>query len=63
MRRQPEFSDCAMLLYGIDGDNEWGGRQTRFLEELYTGQKLDVKYVIASKKKEGVTVSWESPTR
>lgn len=52
MTRLPEFSDCIMLLYGMDGDMEWGGRQTRFLGEVYTGDTLDIKYRVAAKKEE-----------
>ncbi|AIC14390.1 MaoC family dehydratase [Nitrososphaera viennensis] len=52
MTRLPAFSDCMMLLYGMDGDPEWAGRQTRFLGEVYAGDTLDVRYRIASKKEE-----------
>ncbi|AIF83586.1 acyl dehydratase [Candidatus Nitrososphaera evergladensis SR1] len=52
MTRLPAFSDCIMLLYGMDGDPEWAGRQTRFLGEVYAGDTLDVKYRVASKKEE-----------
>jgi acyl dehydratase len=52
MTRLPEFSDCVMLLYGMDGDPGWGGRQTRFMGEVYTGDTLDVKYRVAAKKEE-----------
>lgn len=52
MTRLPEFSDCVMLLYGMDGDPGWGGRQTRFLSEVYAGDALDVKYRVASTKQE-----------
>jgi acyl dehydratase len=52
MTRLPAFSDCVMLLYGMDGDAEWGGRQTRFIGEVYAGESLDVKYTVASKKEE-----------
>jgi acyl dehydratase len=52
MTRLPEFSDCIMLLYGMDGDPNWGGRQTRFMGEVYAGDALDVKYRVASKKEE-----------
>jgi acyl dehydratase len=44
------FSDCIMLLYGMDGDTKWAGRQTRFLDQVYVGQRMDVKYKITSKK-------------
>lgn len=52
MTRLPEFSDCVMLLYGMDGDPDWGGRQTRFLREVYAGDALDATYTIVSKKEE-----------
>lgn len=52
MTRLPEFADCVMLLYGMDGDSEWGGRQTRFTGEVYAGDALDVKYRVATKKEE-----------
>jgi acyl dehydratase len=52
MTRLAAFSDCIMLLYGMDGDPEWSGRQTRFLGEVYAGEELDVKYTVASKKEE-----------
>lgn len=52
MTRLPEFSDCVMLLYGMDGDPGWGGRQTRFMGEVYAGDALDARYTITSKKEE-----------
>jgi acyl dehydratase len=52
MTRLPAFSDCVMLLYGMDGDPEWGGRQTRFTGEVYAGDALDARYTIVSKKEE-----------
>jgi acyl dehydratase len=51
MTRLPQFSDCIMLLYGMDGDMAWGGRQTRFLGEVCVGDALDTRYPIVSKKK------------
>ena len=35
-----------IILYGIDGDTEWEGRQTRFLKPLYTDQVLKIKFII-----------------
>jgi acyl dehydratase len=52
MTHLPAFSDCVMLLYGMDGDPEWAGRQTRFLGEVYAGDMLDAKYRVVSKKEE-----------
>lgn len=52
MTRLPEFADCIMLLYGMDGDPEWAGRQTRFMGEVYAGETLQVKYMVAGKKEE-----------
>ena len=39
-----------IVLYGIDGDKEWEGRQTRFLKPLYTNQVLKIKFIISEKK-------------
>jgi acyl dehydratase len=52
MTRLAAFSNCIMLLYGMDGDPQWGGRHTRFLREVYVDDTLDVKYKVASKKEE-----------
>lgn len=52
MTRLAAFSDCVMLLYGMDGDPAWGGRQTRFLGEVYAGEELDAKYAVAAKREE-----------
>jgi acyl dehydratase len=53
MTRLEEFSDCIMLLYGMDGDTRWQGRHTRFLVEVYPGEELSVKYVVSSKNQDG----------
>jgi acyl dehydratase len=50
MTRFPAFSDCVMLLYGMDGDPAWSNRHTRFLGEVYAGDELEVKYVVSEKK-------------
>jgi acyl dehydratase len=50
MTRLAEFTDCVMLLYGMDGDPGWQGRQTRYLGEVYVGEELHAKYVISDKK-------------
>jgi acyl dehydratase len=50
MTRLDIFSDCIMLLYGMDGDPKWDNRHTRFLCEVYVGDKLEVEYSISDKK-------------
>ena len=50
MTRLPAFSDCIMLLYGMDGDPAWNHRNTRFLGEVYAGEELEVKYTVSEKK-------------
>jgi acyl dehydratase len=52
MTRLQAFSDCVMLLYGMDGDPAWTGRHTRFLGEVYAGEELAVKYVVSEKKED-----------
>ncbi|MEP0826125.1 MAG: hypothetical protein HRF40_11630 [Nitrososphaera sp.] len=52
MTRLPAFSDCIMLLYGMDGDSNWNNRNTRFLGEVYAGEDLEVKYTISDKKED-----------
>jgi len=52
MTRLPAFSDCVMLLYGMDGDHAWSNRHTRFLGEVYAGEELAVKYVVSEKKED-----------
>ena len=39
-----------IILYGIDGDKEWEGRQARFLKPLYTDQVLKIKFTVSEKK-------------
>ena len=51
MTRLPEFLDCIMMLYGMDGDPEWGNRNTRFLGEVYVGEELEFKYIVSEKNK------------
>lgn len=52
MTRLPAFSDCVMLLYGMDGDPAWSNRHTRFLGEVYAGEELEVKYTISEKRED-----------
>ena len=46
------FSNNIMLLYGMDGDPKWNNRNTRFFEEAYAGDELEVEYH-GSDKREG----------
>jgi acyl dehydratase len=52
MTRLAAFSDCIMLLYGMDGDPSWSNRNTRFLGEAYQGEELEVKYTVSEKKED-----------
>ena len=52
MTRLPEFADCVMLLYGMDGDPAWSGRHTRFLGEVYAGEKLEARYTVSDKRED-----------
>ena len=57
MTRLDIFSGSIMLLYGMDGDPNWDNRHTRFLDEVYAGDELEVEYSI-SDKKEGNSESY-----
>jgi len=50
MTRLDIFSDCIMMLYGMDGDPKWDNRHTRFFGEVYAGDKLEVEYSVTDKK-------------
>jgi acyl dehydratase len=50
MTRLDAFANSIMLLYGMDGDPAWGNRHTRFLDEVYAGDELEVEYTISDKK-------------
>jgi hypothetical protein len=39
-----------IVLYGIDGDEEWKNRQTRFLKPVYTDQVIRLKFTISDKR-------------
>ena len=39
-----------IVLYGIDGDEEWKNRQTRFLRPVYTNQVIRLKFTISDKR-------------
>jgi acyl dehydratase len=53
MTRLDAFSNSIMLLYGMDGDPEWGNWHTRFLAEVYAGDELEVEYSVSDKKDRG----------
>ena len=53
MTRLDIFSDSIMLLYGMDGDPKWNNRHTRFLDEVYAGDELEVEYCVSDKKEGG----------
>lgn len=52
MTRLDIFSNSIMLLYGMDGDPVWNNRHTRFIDEVYAGEELEVEYTISDKKGE-----------
>jgi len=39
-----------IVLYGIDGDEEWKNRQTRFVRPVYTDQVIRLKFTISDKR-------------
>lgn len=45
-----EIQGNFLTLYGIDGDPSWKNRQTRFLNPLFTDEKLKVKFKISDKR-------------
>ena len=49
MTRLDIFSECIMLLYGMDGDPNWDNRHTRFMGEVYAGDELEAEYSISNK--------------
>ena len=55
-RMEGEFTRLSQIygnyivLYGIDGDEEWKNRQTRFVRPVYTDQVLRLKYTISDKR-------------
>ena len=55
-RKEGEFTRLRQIygnyivLYGIDGDEEWKNRQTRFVRPVYTDQVLRLKYTISDKR-------------
>jgi acyl dehydratase len=50
MTRLDVFSNNIMLLYGMDGDPKWNNRHTRFIGEVYVGDKLEIEYTVSDKK-------------
>ena len=39
-----------IVLYGIDGDEEWKNRQTRFVRPVYNDQVIRLKFTISDKR-------------
>lgn len=48
--RLEEMYGNLLIFYGVDGDQNWNNRQTRFLKPLYTGDKLKIKFTISEKR-------------
>ncbi|MHB8547345.1 MAG: hotdog family protein [Nitrosotalea sp.] len=48
--RLEEMYGNHLVFYGVDGDQNWNNRQTRFLKPLYTGDILKIKFVISEKR-------------
>jgi hypothetical protein len=48
--RLEEMYGNLLIFYGVDGDQGWNNRQTRFLKPLYTGDKLEIKFTISEKR-------------
>ncbi|HJW19872.1 MAG TPA: hypothetical protein VJ571_04875 [Candidatus Nitrosotalea sp.] len=48
--RLDEMYGNLLIFYGVDGDQDWNNRQTRFLKPLHTGDKLEIKFVISEKR-------------
>ncbi len=48
--RLEEIYGNLLIFYGIDGDQDWNNRQTRFLKPLHTDEKLRIKFKIVGKR-------------
>ena len=48
--RLKEMYGNLLIFYGIDGDQTWNNRQTRFLKPLYTDENLKIKFKISDKR-------------
>ncbi|MGI0062675.1 MAG: hypothetical protein ACREBA_09525 [Nitrosotalea sp.] len=48
--RLEEMYGNLLIFYGVDGDQNWNNRQTRFLKPLHTGDKLKIKFTISEKR-------------
>ncbi|MDH2906784.1 MAG: hypothetical protein PXX83_01670 [Candidatus Nitrosotalea sp.] len=48
--RLEEMYGNFLIFYGVDGDQNWNNRQTRFLKPLHTGDKLKIKFTISEKR-------------
>ncbi|MDC0142431.1 TSUP family transporter [Candidatus Nitrosopelagicus sp.] len=44
------FAGIISSLFGIDGDEEWKNRQTRFVRPVYTDQVIRLKFTISDKR-------------
>ena len=55
-RMEGEFTRLSQIygnqivFVGMDGDREWGNRNTRFLKTLFTDQVLKLKFTISQKE-------------
>ncbi len=45
-----EMYGNVLIFYGVDGDPEWNGRQTRFLKPLHTDEKLKIRFKVSDKR-------------
>lgn len=48
--RLDEMYGNLLIFYGVDGDQNWNNRQTRFLKPIHTGDKLKIKFTISEKR-------------
>ena len=49
IKRLEQFSGCSKLFCGMDGDQHWGDRQTRFVSKAYVGERLSAECLISAK--------------
>ncbi len=48
--RLDEMYGNLLIFYGVDGDQNWNNRQTRFLKPINTGDNLKIKFTISEKR-------------